>query len=511
MVRLPYVNPVTGPIHVEGATPEHVLACRIEGLELHPPGFTALVPGFGPFVDWIRHRDFGVHARVVDVRDGVVHWTAGARSPCGRWSARSAPRRCWTPSAPSTTGRTAATWTSRSWAPAARCCCPSRCRAALLFLGDCHAVQGDGELCGIGAIEIRTHTTIRVDLAPRPPGMAWPRFETETHIGAIACARPLEDAFRLSVEELVAWLGEDHGLAPRGCRAAAGSGRRGALHAARQPEVHLRHEDRQALAGLSEAHVSSVAFIEMSGTASATDTGQIFLAVSAACWKAASSIPGTRPRGGQLDLRDLKAVAGLEDLHLGLGADRLRRGAGAPSARPRAASRSSRRARRRSAPRGSSRRPPRSATGTSIAPRTRPTRRAIVPSPFGDRAVPLRGRRADRHVVSPLRVSRCGRRAMLAGRSSRGASAPARARGRASRPARAASAACSAASSVKRPVSRRPSVRRRSPPAANGHGAKLERPGDPLTGSSASATGSPAVGVSGVEHGAQSRHSASER
>ena len=59
MVRLPYVNPVTGPIHVDGATPEHVLACRIEGMELHPPGFTALVPGFGPFVDWIRHRDFG--------------------------------------------------------------------------------------------------------------------------------------------------------------------------------------------------------------------------------------------------------------------------------------------------------------------------------------------------------------------------------------------------------------------------------------------------------------------
>ncbi len=31
---------------------------------------------------------------------------------------------------------------------------------ALFYLGDCYAVQGDGELCGIGAIEIRTRTDV---------------------------------------------------------------------------------------------------------------------------------------------------------------------------------------------------------------------------------------------------------------------------------------------------------------------------------------------------------------
>ncbi|MEA2443100.1 MAG: amidase, partial [Thermoleophilales bacterium] len=52
MVRLPFVNPVTGPIAVTGATPDHVLVCDIEAMDLVPPGFTALVPGFGPFTDW---------------------------------------------------------------------------------------------------------------------------------------------------------------------------------------------------------------------------------------------------------------------------------------------------------------------------------------------------------------------------------------------------------------------------------------------------------------------------
>src|SRR3954449_8069329 len=45
MVNLPFVNPVTGPVAVEGATPASVLVCRIEEMEVLAPGFTALVPG----------------------------------------------------------------------------------------------------------------------------------------------------------------------------------------------------------------------------------------------------------------------------------------------------------------------------------------------------------------------------------------------------------------------------------------------------------------------------------
>src|SRR6266513_4645848 len=74
MINLPFVNPVTGPVAVDSAGREHVLVCDIEEIELVPPGFTALLPGFGPFVDWIRHRDFGVHGRVVAVEDGAVVW-----------------------------------------------------------------------------------------------------------------------------------------------------------------------------------------------------------------------------------------------------------------------------------------------------------------------------------------------------------------------------------------------------------------------------------------------------
>ena len=71
--------------------------------------------------------------------------------------------------------------------PGCRLYLPVQVDGALFYLGDCHAVQGDGELCGIGAIEIRT----LVDSAPGPArrgraSMAWPRIEGEDWIGAIA-------------------------------------------------------------------------------------------------------------------------------------------------------------------------------------------------------------------------------------------------------------------------------------------------------------------------------------
>jgi amidase len=212
MVQLPYANGATGPIAVEGATPNHVLVCEIEDMELVPPGFTALLPGFGPFVDWIRRRDFGSHARVVDVQDGHVLWDDSIRIPVAPMVGVIGTAPLLDAVSTIDNGPHGGNLDVQEMGPGCRVTLPVEVVDALFFLGDCHAVQGDGELCGIGAIEIRTHTTVRLDLAPRPERMVWPRIETPEHIGAVACARPLEDAFRLSVEELVKWMADDYGF-----------------------------------------------------------------------------------------------------------------------------------------------------------------------------------------------------------------------------------------------------------------------------------------------------------
>ena len=214
MIQLPFVNPVTGPIYVEGATAEHVLVCDVEEIELVPPGFTCLLPGFGPFVDWIRRRDFGVHARIVDVRDGEVHWDERTRIPVRPMIGTIGTAPLLDSISTIDNGPHGGNIDVQEVGPGCRLYLPVEVEGALFYVGDCHAVQGDGELCGIGAIEIRTRSTIRLDLAPRPKSMAWPRLEGEDWIGAIGCARPLEDAFRLSVEELVAWMVESYSFEP---------------------------------------------------------------------------------------------------------------------------------------------------------------------------------------------------------------------------------------------------------------------------------------------------------
>ncbi len=81
---------------------------------------------------------------------------------------------------------------------------------ALLSFGDGHLVQGGGEIAGT-AVEAALNVTIRVDLIEdrRTP---WPLAEDETYIMAIGSTRPLEDAYRIALKELILWLERDYGL-----------------------------------------------------------------------------------------------------------------------------------------------------------------------------------------------------------------------------------------------------------------------------------------------------------
>jgi acetamidase/formamidase len=86
---------------------------------------------------------------------------------------------------------------------------PVRTAGARLFIGDAHACQGDGEVCGT-AVEYASTTTIQVDLI-KGWNLEWPRLENETRIMAIGSARPLEDAARIAYRELVLWMEAEFG------------------------------------------------------------------------------------------------------------------------------------------------------------------------------------------------------------------------------------------------------------------------------------------------------------
>ena len=216
-VTLPFVNGATGPIEVRGAKVGDVLNVEILEIELDKLGFTALWPGIGMFPDWVRRKEFGRQTRVVEVKGDFVHWNEHLKLPIRPMigvigvapvhgavlTVDNGPHGGNLDVQEITTGNTVLLRVNKA--------------GAHLFLGDCHAIQGDGECNGMGAIEIATTLTVKVSLGKAPPRLNHPRIETPTHICTLGCARPLEDAMRIAFEEMVYWLEDDWKIpAPEG-------------------------------------------------------------------------------------------------------------------------------------------------------------------------------------------------------------------------------------------------------------------------------------------------------
>jgi acetamidase/formamidase len=80
---------------------------------------------------------------------------------------------------------------------------------ALFMLGDGHAAQGDGEICGTG-LECPMDVTVKVDVI-KGKTINWPRMEDDGYIMVASSTRPAIDAFRSAHVELINWLVDDYG------------------------------------------------------------------------------------------------------------------------------------------------------------------------------------------------------------------------------------------------------------------------------------------------------------
>ena len=85
---------------------------------------------------------------------------------------------------------------------------------ALLFIGDGHARQGEGEVAGTG-LETSMDVDFTIDVVKKKP-IGWPRLENDTHIMVLGSARPLLEAFQHATTELQRWLIADYAFSERG-------------------------------------------------------------------------------------------------------------------------------------------------------------------------------------------------------------------------------------------------------------------------------------------------------
>ena len=89
---------------------------------------------------------------------------------------------------------------------------PINVPGAFLYVGDGHAVQGDGELNG-NALETSMDVTFTVDVI-HGKRVRGPRVESATHIMAMGLAGSLDDAFREATANMADWLTNDYKLTP---------------------------------------------------------------------------------------------------------------------------------------------------------------------------------------------------------------------------------------------------------------------------------------------------------
>jgi len=199
-------------VAVEGAQPGDCLAVHVHDIVPDELGYTGFGPGSTPFPDWIRHREWGVVTKTVRIRGGHVEWTDELKLPVapmigtlGTAPAQEVFSNAWP-------GRHGGNMDVQEVCKGATVYLPVNVPGGLLHIGDVHAIQGDGEInCG-GGIECRSIVTLSVEVVARPRRMQWPRIVDDTHILAVGCARPAEDAFRIAVEQLVYWMADRYGL-----------------------------------------------------------------------------------------------------------------------------------------------------------------------------------------------------------------------------------------------------------------------------------------------------------
>jgi len=154
------VNPVTGPIFVHEAEPGDTLVVEILAIDLDSWGWTANIPGFGLLTDVFPEP----HLRISRVSARHAELLPGLRIPVAPFVGTIG----LAPGAPGDhpivpPGPQGGNMDIRHLTPGARLHLPVAVPGALLSLGDTHAAQGDGEVCGT-AIETSSLVTLRVQL-----------------------------------------------------------------------------------------------------------------------------------------------------------------------------------------------------------------------------------------------------------------------------------------------------------------------------------------------------------
>jgi amidase len=218
----PWFNPVCGPVYVRGVEAGDVLVVNIEKIGeiltgIHPSSagahhFTGL-PG------WEECDE--MHTEVIDNTGRKGTWKYGAH--IYTWDLKpfvgtiaTAPEFEALSTVPTSYGSHPAcggNMDCQDVREGTKVYLQSFNAGGLLFFGDLHGSQGDGEIDG-GANEVAAEITLSCDVIKNKT-LNNVRLETPESLISVYCYRPIEEGIKMALKDLILWLEEDFGLSRR--------------------------------------------------------------------------------------------------------------------------------------------------------------------------------------------------------------------------------------------------------------------------------------------------------
>jgi acetamidase/formamidase len=204
------IHPLTGPVYVEGAQPGDVLAVTLHKIEIGDWGWVGIFPGFGLLADefkepYLRTFKLGKDTKTIRFSDKI---TIPLQPFPGVMGVAPDTDEMLTTIPPRANG---GNMDDPHMTEGTTVYFPVFVKGALFSIGDCHSIQGAGEVCGTG-LETPMRIIYEVNVIKGKRYLREPQYETDTYYAVTAFAITLDEAAKKAVQYMVDYLEAEHGL-----------------------------------------------------------------------------------------------------------------------------------------------------------------------------------------------------------------------------------------------------------------------------------------------------------
>ncbi len=204
------IHPLTGPVYVENAEPGDVLKVTLHKIEMGEWGWTAIVPGFGFLADeftepYLKTFELGKDKKTARFSENIeiplkpFPGVMGVAPDTEEMLSTIPPR------------ENGGNMDDPNITEGSVVYFPVLVEGALFSIGDTHAAQGHGEVCGT-AIEAPMNIIYEVEVIKGGRTISEPQYETDDYYAVTAFATTIDEAAKKATRYMIDFLEEEKGM-----------------------------------------------------------------------------------------------------------------------------------------------------------------------------------------------------------------------------------------------------------------------------------------------------------